>query len=56
VYENKVLRRTFEPKTEEITGQRKLHNEEPHNLCSSEVIRVIKSRKVRGAGHLTCMK
>jgi hypothetical protein len=46
VFENRVLRRVFEPKRDEVTGGwRKLHNEELHNLQSSpSIIRMIKSR------------
>jgi hypothetical protein len=46
VFENRVLRRIFGPKRDEVTGEwRKLHNEELHNLCSSpNIIRMIKSR------------
>jgi hypothetical protein len=49
VFENRVLRRTFGRKRDEVTGGwRKLHNEELHNLYSSpSIIRVIKSRKKR---------
>jgi hypothetical protein len=45
LYENRVLRRVFGPKRDEVTGGwRKLHNEELHNLYSSpSVIRMIKS-------------
>jgi hypothetical protein len=48
-----VLRRRFGPKIDEVTGGwRKLHNEELHNLYSSpSVIRMIKSRRIRWAGH-----
>jgi hypothetical protein len=52
VFENRVLRRIFVPKREEVagggTGSRRLHNEELHNLhASPTVIRVIKSRRLR---------
>jgi hypothetical protein len=49
VFENRVLRRIFAPKRDEVTGGwRKLHNEELHNLYSSpNVIRMIKSRRMR---------
>jgi hypothetical protein len=58
VFENKVLRRIFGPKRDEVTGEwMKLHNEELHNLYSSpNVIRQIKSRRKRWAGHVTCMR
>jgi hypothetical protein len=51
VFENRVLRRIFGPKTDEVTGGwRKLHNEELHNLYSSpSIIRIIKSRRMRWA-------
>jgi hypothetical protein len=58
VFENRVLRRKFGPKRDEVTGHwRKLHNEELHNLCSSpNIIRMmIKSRRMRWAGHVTRM-
>jgi hypothetical protein len=49
VFENRVLRRIFGPKRNEVTGGwRKLHNEELHNLYSSpSIIRIIKSRRMR---------
>jgi hypothetical protein len=48
VFENRVMRRIFESKREEVTGgSRKLHNEELHNLYSSpSIIRMIKSRRM----------
>jgi hypothetical protein len=54
VFENWVLRRIFGPKRDEVRGDwRKLHNEEVHNLYSSpSIIRVIKSRRMRWAGHV----
>jgi hypothetical protein len=57
VFENRVLRRLFGPKRDGVTGGwRKLHNEELHNLCSSpSKIRVIKSRRMRWAGHAARM-
>jgi hypothetical protein len=53
VFENKVLRRIFGPKRDEVTGEwRKLHSEELHNLYSSpDITRQIKSRRMRWAGH-----
>jgi hypothetical protein len=52
------LRRIFGPKKDEVTGDwRKLHNEELHNLySSSNIIRIIKSRRLRWAGHLARMR
>jgi hypothetical protein len=57
VFENMVLRRIFGPKWDEVTGEwRKLHNEELHNLNSSpDIIRQIRSRRMRLAGHVTRM-
>jgi hypothetical protein len=58
VFENRVLRRMFGPKWDEVTGDwRKLHNEELNDLYSSPtIVRVIKSRKMRGAGHVARMR
>jgi hypothetical protein len=58
VFKNRVLRRIFEPKRDEVTGEwRKLHNEKLHNLYSSpDIIRQIKSRRLRWAGHVTHMR
>jgi hypothetical protein len=57
VFENRVLRRIFGPKRDEVTGEwRKLHNEELHDLYSSpSKIRITKSRRIRMAGHVTRM-
>jgi hypothetical protein len=58
VYENRVLRRIFGLKRDEVTGVwRKLHNEELHNLypSPSKIIRMIKSRRRRWAGHVARM-
>jgi hypothetical protein len=57
VFENKVLRRIFGPKRDELTGDwRKLLNEELRNLYSSpSVIRMIKLRGMRWAGHVARM-
>jgi hypothetical protein len=54
VFENRVLRRIFGLKRDEVTGgRRKLHNEELHNLyCSSSIVRMIKSRRMRWAGYV----
>jgi hypothetical protein len=54
VFENKVLRRIFGPKRDEVTrGWTKLHNEEFRDLYSSpSIIRIIKSRRMRWAGHV----
>jgi hypothetical protein len=57
IFENRVLRRIFGPKRDEETGGwRKLHNEELHGLCSSPgIVRVIKTRRMRWAGHVVSM-
>jgi hypothetical protein len=57
VFENRVLRRIFLPKRDEVTGDwRKLHNEELHNLYSSpDIIRQVKSRRMRWTGHVARM-
>jgi hypothetical protein len=57
VFESRVLRRIFGPKRDEVIGGwRELHNEELHNLyCSPNIIRIIKSRRMRWAGHETLM-
>jgi hypothetical protein len=55
---SRVLRRIFGPKRDEVTGGwRKLHNEELHSLYSTaSVIRMIKSRRMRRAGHVARME
>jgi hypothetical protein len=57
VFENTVLRKIFGPKRDEVAGGwRKLHNEELHGLYSSpSIVRVIKARRMRWAGHVACM-
>jgi hypothetical protein len=57
VFENRVLRRIFGPKRDEVTGEWiKLHTEELHDLYSSPtIVRVIKSRRMRWAGHVARM-
>jgi hypothetical protein len=56
VFENRVLRRIFGPKREEDRSWRKLHNDELHSLYSSpNIVRVIKSRRVRWAAHVARM-
>ena len=54
VFENMVLRRIFGPRSDAVTGQwRRLHNEELNDLyCSPNIVRVIKSRRMRWAGHM----
>jgi hypothetical protein len=55
VFENRVLRRIFGPKRDEVTGYwRKLHNEELHNFYSLPN-RMMKSRRMRWAGHVVRM-
>jgi len=58
VSENRVLRRIFGPKRDEVTGEwRKLHNKELNDLyCSPNIVRVIKWRRMRWAGHVARME
>jgi len=57
VFENRVLRRILEPRRDEVTGERrKLHSEELNDLYSSpNIVPVIKSRRMRWAGHVARM-
>ena len=57
VLENRVLRRIFGPKRDEVAGEwRKLHNEELNDLYSSpNIVRVIKSRRMRWTEHVVRM-
>jgi hypothetical protein len=57
VFENRVLRRIFERKRDEVTGEwRKLHNEELNGLYSlTNIAQMIKSRRMRWAGHVAHM-
>ena len=58
MFENRVLRKIFEPKGDEVTGEeRKLHNEELNDMYSSpNIVREIKSRRMRWAGHVARME
>jgi len=57
VLENMVLRTIFGPRRDEVIGKwRRLHNEELNDLyCSPKIVRVIKSRRMRWAGHVALM-
>jgi hypothetical protein len=57
VFENRVLRRIFGPKRDEVTGEwRKLHNEELRDLYSSpSIIRIFKSMRMKWVGHVARM-
>jgi hypothetical protein len=57
VFENRVLRRIFGPKRDEVTGEwRRLHNEELYAVyCSPNIILVIKSRRLKLTGHVARM-
>jgi len=58
LFENMVLRRIFGPRRDEVTGEwRRLHKEELNDLyCSPNIVRVIKSRRMRWAGHVARMR
>jgi hypothetical protein len=58
VFENRVLRKVFGPKRDEVTGEwRKLHNEELSDLYSlSNIVRVVKSRRMSWSGHVARME
>ena len=57
MFENMVLRRIFGPRRNEATGEwRRLHDEELNDLyCSPNIVRVIKSKRMRWAGHVVRM-
>ena len=57
VFENMVFRRIFGPRRNEVTGEwRRLHKEELNDLyCSTNIVRMIKSRRMRWAGHVARM-
>ena len=57
VFQNKALRSIFGPKMDEVAGEwRKLHNEELNDLyCSPNIVWVIKSRRMKWAGHVACI-
>jgi hypothetical protein len=56
VFENRVLRKIFGPKREEDRSWRKLHNDELHSLYNSpNIVRVVKSRRMRWARHVARM-
>ena len=57
MFENRILRRIFGPKRDEIGEWRMLHNEELHSLYRSpNIVRVIKSRRLKCAGHVVRME
>ena len=57
MFQNRVLRRVFGPKRDEVTGEwRKLHNEELSDLYSlPNIVQLVKSRRMRWAGHMARM-
>ena len=57
VFENRILRPIFESNRDEIREWRRLYNEERHSLCRSpSIVRVIKSRRLKWAGHVARME
>jgi ribosome biogenesis protein Nip4 len=58
VFENRVLRRIYGPRRDEVTeGWRKLQNEELYNLyCSANIIKAIKERRMKSAKHEKCVQ
>jgi hypothetical protein len=56
VFENKMLRRIFGPKRDEVRGVKKLHNDELNDLYSSpNIVQAIKSKRLRWVGHVARM-
>lgn len=55
VFAIQVLRRIFGPKKEEVAKLKKFHDEELHNLYSSNMIRMTQLRKIKWTGHVACM-
>jgi hypothetical protein len=56
LFENRVLRRMFGPKRDEVTREwRKLHNEKLNLYHLPSIVRLVKSRRMRWAGHVACM-
>jgi hypothetical protein len=54
VFEKRVLKRIFGPKRDEVTEWRKLHNDEIHKMyLSPSIVKMVKSRRMRWAGHVT---
>jgi hypothetical protein len=57
VFENRALRRIFGPRWDEVTGEWRLHDEELKDpYCSPDIARLIKSRRMRGAEHVACIR
>jgi len=55
VFVEKVLRKTLQPKRDEVTGEWRLHNEELYSLFSPSIIRIIKLRRMSWDGHVARM-
>ena len=57
MFENRALRRIFGPKRDEVTGEWRLHDVELNDLyCSPDIARLIKSRRIRWAEHVACIR
>jgi hypothetical protein len=56
VFEKKVLRKTLQPKRDEVTGEWRLYNEELYSLFTPSIIRISKLRRMSWDGHVARMR